>query len=1627
MSEPIPGGSGSGPEGGPPKSWREELQEIGKAARDRFRNGVPEEAGKTPEEIQAMRDEEIEDMRARLENNTAAAENNPDATEVPVLQKGALRLIESAREHVVEIEGRVVSVIPKVTYAVLTAALAEKGIPPKKAMALAKVANVLVGRRLQGKAHEAFGGLAHALKAIEDHVLRAQIQAELQDRLRAEKAKAAAAARNATPSATGGGGAPSPDAGGGAAGGGGGPSGPEEPPTGPDDGSDDQGDGLTDDERAEQARRTIEDQTGGVESFTFGGNSLEEEQNKYIANVRLMTYSNEYRKEVEDRLREEIKAQRGGRDEDAPTPAELRDAVKHAQRLEVEEDFLTNGLARLESEMSNARTDAERTQKVDELAQYLADIRDKYAPADFARIYNQVINKNFGSYATRRGPEDIGTIIRTIKEAAIILPPEKLAFLRNLSNARTALTHLARLQANEMIKVDKRTRELPPTDPKRLKAEDAARKVAWEKFTAEIQDLTDRIMSNRVVRHDEPFSLNYQESNVLRGIQSKLRNLGSEITKELEKPGGFTEAVIFDLPGDVTETITVNFTKDETIEIEDIDRNYEIRKDSRHIGSAVEEYLAGQVFTQKDRVEIVHNILHSISQGVGLGQSKTFTAKLPTEFVQRLFLKNPEYAMAEQVFLTELSEAIARNNGYIPDDFGIKNSEGLDSIDEAALNSLLSLIPRKENETDDQHRSRCSQILGAGKVIAFAFTADAFNRIKYALPKPEFVTQKDGTVKKKARGQQTHSKTYLAVAPQLIPFFFHHLYGVPPKKPWLPSVYVPRNPYSYIARGGADRENFSHEQVLEWDKELVAANEYGASEELRRDFLPHYKTLMEVEDQQYLGATQAGKLGDYKAYVVETVDADNRPTDDVVATVLQLRRLGTAYANHYISSKVEWFADPANYVGQEARTQDRGKTLVELQRDFKEAKRDKKKLMAQASKRGKMPKKVDMAIARFDEAKRALTIRIIELEVTIPLRDAMPSSMVTAEKKAITPDLEVDQGITVRQRMTKVVQSHSEVARFLTDNSTHPKAAQYVESEIVALALSSQSMLETLSVRKRKERFDSLKAQSFQARSAGRLNEAQSFDEQARQLYDQNHNYFAVFEEFGPMDSANPSDAQKALGDLYDRVKSVSRTRSNFNLTQIFKDKTSFISFMRYYSASMQLAIGDMHPDVAADLSAHSADLAPQAAALAASGLATNSPTKRYEFYGNEDGHSISYYLKRKRALTVREKEAKGADIAPLENERRALETFVSGWIARNAGNLKRDSLARRTAEQLVDKRGPIATEMFNRDKSMDRANLTSLGSNFSEKQINNGVTEQKMVAASTPLWQDGMDSFARDARTGEKGITGAIGALSGPLENIAKEMANKDLDTAGVRVMDRIEAIGRFLLEDPASRVPFIGVKAQEAAMQELKPINLIGTAMQLSPRSPIYSADRKDQASITELLVQKTRSVDIPVERMVFVDNRVVDIDEEDRLGTRLTAGASRMISGPSRVATETAQRLSGLARSLENNHQGGAFGDRMARIGTFLENVATRLPSRTAGIETKIASFMNRFGSLKKESEFISYYEDQGATLNLMRRVQASEFTNKARIKEDWVEWLITGGLGVMALIGWLVGPSLKNGKK
>lgn len=1585
MDERTRGGTGA--EGGPPKSWREQLKDIRNAAVRRYTQGASYEEGKSPQEIRGIRDKELQDQMDRLDNYSDGTEADPAAHEATTFQKAALELVESARQHVIEpVKGTVIPVIPKITYAVLTAALAEEGIPPKKAMALAKVANMIVGRRLQGKAKDALGGLEHALNAIEDHVLRAQIKAELDRKIEEERAREAADGGSAAgPGAAGGtGGADDeaagtgPEASGGGAGDGssggrgGGPEGPEDP-GGPEDAEDEDEPEIDPDTVEETARRLglnpEVDLTEIRQSIMEMNGGMADQEKQFLLRVSRMKFTEKYKEEVTE---SEVSLMKAAGFEN-PDPAQIREAVQRRLASERYEDFIINGLQKLDRETANAKTEVEKTQRLMEFLAYLETIEYKYNPQEFNRLIQSVESARFSNYARRRNADDIETIIKNMKyEANIFLPPDQEAFMRKLSSASTALTHLAELEGEELLK--------DPTNPQ------SARDRAWDIFTTQINNLTDRILSSRVVRHDETFSLTYQENSVIRGIQGRLRMLGTQITERLQTGEPFTHTYID--PENPARTIDITYDSDSKVSIEDIDRTYGLSRDSRSLGTAVEDYLAPQVYDQKDRVEIVHNIMHSISQGVGLEDSKRFTAKLPSEFVDRLLLSNPEYSLAEQEYLKELDEAIERNGGFIPDDFGIKNRQGLDAIEENVFNNLLSLIRKKEHETDQEHKNRCLQALRAGEVIAYAYTGDAFSRLKYAKPKPDFVVGDNGEVTQVPRGEQTHSRTYWAFAPKIMPFFFHHMYGAPPHKPWIKSVYIPHNLDSYVTQGGAARENFSYEQVLDWDRVLTSAQSFGASEELRRDFYPHFRTLMDIEDQGYLGATQAGKMGKFDQYVEKKADIEGRSVDDVVKTVANLRRLGSGYVHTYISTKIDWFANPANYSSLDTRTPGREHSLLDLQRAYNEAEEAYKKSKQLAARRGRMSKTARKALVDFNEAKRALTIRITELEVLIPLRDTLPSSMLSAEKVPFTPDLEVDQQMTVRQQMSAAVSSNADVQTFLRRYSDKPLAKQYVDSEVTKIALSTQSMVETLLLKARRDRYDALW-------KAGQKDAARALLEPSQSVFKANEAY-------------DSEVVKRALNTIYSQIRAVSKTQDNFSLGTIFPDQESFQQFMREYSCKLQLAIGDLHPSALDDINDH-----------------THSETVRYQFYGSEDERSVSDFLKEKRKLTALEKKASGQERASLRAQIDALNVRLSQWISRNQASLQRDSITRRTAEQIFDKRGPIATEMFNRDKSMDKANLTRLGSNFAEKQINNGITEQTMIAASTPLWLSAIDSFVLKARSGEEGLKGAVGDLSGPLKAIAKELDQKDPVTAPARTAQRILMLERFLLETPAARVQLLGIKAQEWALRSKIPINLMGTAFQDSaePDMEVYTMDRDDAKFLTQKLVASVQEVvRIPPHRMRYLGRTEV-IDGGNVRGTRIAAGASRIINTPTQLAERASQKLHGLGMRLENTRLGGMFGRGIGKIGTFLERVAMNLPARTAQLDSRISSFMQRFNSAGRK-KIIPQYEDQGVSLDLLRQVQGSYAFDPARWNEDWPMWLMSSLAALTVFTIFLFKPAMNN---
>ncbi|MBP9798218.1 hypothetical protein KBC70_03675 [Candidatus Woesebacteria bacterium] len=1600
-------GGGSGAEGGSLKSWREQLRDIKNAAVKRYSLGVPEEVGKSPEEIRAIRRAELEDKRHLLENLSAETHEDPAAHEATIFQKAALALVESAREHVIEpVKGTVIPVIPKVTYAVLTAALAEEGIPLKRAMALARVANVIVGRRLMGKAQDALGGIEQALDVIEDRVLRVQIKGEFERKIVAERAKEAEAARLAAAAAASGSGDEAVPAGAGGAGGGesggGGTGGPEDP-DGPDDPEDDDGGEEDEDERMRrEARETLERARNGADSLQSSG-GYEDEHQRFQSNVYNVKYSDSYRRKVEARVKESLTRYHNGKE---PTDEEIQDEVDLEQIRDVETDFITNGLSQLDSDMSNAQTDEAKTQVIKNLAIRMQKVSRKYNSADFGRIYRQITDARFGSYARRGGTQDIKGIFRSLEDANIILPQDKRDFLSTLSSAKTVMNHLAKLQAEAMVKLKRNVFDLKEDDKDRLAIEREARKIAWEQYTAGVRDLSDRIMSNTVVRQDQVFNLDYRENSVLKGIQNKLRNIGNEMTTMLEQ-GHEVDVTVIDGTPDGRQ-VKIKFTKQSTIMVEDIDRNYQVRRDSRHLGNAVEEFLSGQVFGQKDRVEIIHNILHSINTGVGLETMKASAEKLPTEFVQRLLLKNSEYSDADQIYIRTLVEAIQRNGGYIPDDFGIKNAEGLDSVDEEALNMLLSMIPIKvaEGETENQHRNRVLQVLAAGKVTAFAFKGDALHIIKHAKPKPKFTIEPDGTVVRKPQGQQTHSRTYLKIAAELQPFFFHHLYGVPPNKPWITSVYIPRDVDAFVAHGGPHKEQYSHRQVLRWHQELIAAQAVGASEELRKDFYSTYKTLEEVEDQGYLGATQAGKFGNYDRHIVQRVDAEGRKVDVVMETVAQLRRVGSGYVHNYITkdAQIEWFADPANYSHLEDRSQGREHSLRELQDAYATAKRVHKSAMGRVERSGRMNKKAQKALVDLNETRKALVERITELEVITPLRDSMPSSMVSSERVPFTPDLEVDQGLTIRSQLNQSIRRNADVSAFIATYETDPESLQqaeaYVTDEISKIALSTQTMLESISVKRRRKEYDRL------------MTNGPDYDpDAAHKLMSASQNVFAVNAEF------RLEDARIALADIYTRSSTVSRTDMDFNLAKVFPNEARFIAFMKQYSTDMQHAIGDMNAKVAQDL-----------------GVPPNVGTVRHEFYGSEnngtpEGKSVSKFLKEKRALVAQEKKAVGQARLDLQAEIDRINAHLDGWMTRHpiGGGIHRDSLMRRASSMIMERRGPILTELFNRDQAMEQANFTQLGQNFAQKQVNNGDTERKMVAASVPLWMDAMDKFVKTAGTGPKALKGAIGTLLGPLEAIAKEMAAKDLDTAAKRVMERILMIGRFVLEDPDVKMQIFGMSAQEIALRTKIPVCLMGTAFPDSARTPIFSADSRDIAQITQELVTKLSSVDVPAHRMRFLDTVEVRIDTDDQPAERLARGIFRAVDVPSAFVQDKAIKLERIARNIESRAPGGLLGRGMEKVANLLRGSAARLQTRAAGMQAPLSNFFRRFGFLTKDRKIIAKYKDQGATLELLRQAQASNSLDRARWSEDWPMWILTGGIAIGTILAWLLGPALENGKK
>ena len=199
--------SADGSESGPPRSWREEIVDLTKDVRRHVGRRRQEERGKTRDEVRQLRQrtrDELDAQRDLLEAHTQT--DPPDAHAASLIQKATLAMIEYARNGAIPTARENIDLIPDASYLILTAALIDEGIPPKRAAALAKVANRFVGERLRNKVMNGLDQLDTALNSLSDHIAEeVAVKAELKAEVARKKAveQAARDARRAARSASG--------------------------------------------------------------------------------------------------------------------------------------------------------------------------------------------------------------------------------------------------------------------------------------------------------------------------------------------------------------------------------------------------------------------------------------------------------------------------------------------------------------------------------------------------------------------------------------------------------------------------------------------------------------------------------------------------------------------------------------------------------------------------------------------------------------------------------------------------------------------------------------------------------------------------------------------------------------------------------------------------------------------------------------------------------------------------------------------------------------------------------------------------------------------------------------------------------------------------------------------------------------------------------------------------------------------------------------------------------------------------------------------------------------------------------------------------------------------------------
>lgn len=1376
----------------------------------------------------------------------------------------------------------------------------------------------------------------------------------------------------------------------------------------------------------------------------------------FTAEVRGLDFSDEYKKSLKEQIINEFVARGFDRELD-PSWFDSRVDEEITSRLRMAKlnDF-EEVLDSFESEFNHLEAIDASQDEIDKLYfKFIASLnteslRKKYSADKIDSLLKIVKSKEFLKSISSDKLANAERVLENLAHANFPMDAETERLIRMLDDPVATLDYIA---------------EVTSTLKAAGMAEQDALEIAWTTFYSSLDDYTDRILSNTAVKHDEQFRLDQYEGNAYKGIQNLVVSLGNRVSKYLEDLANNPD------PGAPKEFTRhgVSINKNTTVTITDIDRDHVTREDHLPMGVAISEWMANRVSGNKDRVTVMHNITYALTQGAEIGEMKKYAEqKLSAEFVQRLFLANPDYDLGRQELLRAMTEEIARNDGQIPDDFGLRNDNGLDSVSQTAFTNLLSLIPKKDKETETQHRNRVLQALRGGTVIAYAYSADAFHILKHALPRMGIKLDANGNVDYSIVAQQTHSQTYLKVASKLIPFFYHFLYKSPPELDFVSHMYMPRYDDEYLASGGPEKEKFGVESLLTVQQERDNSMLYGSSELLRR-LDEEMMFLLEMEDSKKMGATQTLKMGDVKRFEALKITEVSSP-EDIHAVLDSLRYVGSGHVFTYISKNLidsdtnELKVFARNYRARpdaERRLGQRDKSTRELQQALIDANQrlHRTKIAASTS---KLSEEYQHALAEQSKALRQFMVRLIELEVAQPIRDAMPSVMVSTERKREDSDYELFMDKRARNMLHSAMKGFPSISAFTsTTRGKTSEGKAFVDSRLFDMALQTQSALETALMNVNRQRYrDAVNSGSMSRRDA------------ALTYLSQNALAFTL-------DHYNDMELQNVVREQFKNFKAESLGSAGIKITDIFATPDEYIDFIRSFGAELQYAVGDYndtvdqqlqdrgkHPrdslqanirfeyysedqawhqgprqDVsralaeirlidelyeAADISKSDRVRKPLTAAVLTPAVIHDAEAflhhdKAYHVARSANG-SLSREERQQSKDMIKQIDYKLGLLGQVDRVKNWVEASSGVYQNRQGFVLQQDSLARRLAMRLVRNDKSIRTDTFNRDLVLAEANLMSAGGNFGVKQLGHGEFEEEASKQATQIWLKDIRRAVLTAKSGgedriEKAVETLIG---GGIGKLAEAWDGKDALEAPNEMIRRIWMIQRMIQRKPKrerlgggtmGKYEFVSSDIVRSSLVSNDAESPMQLAYPSSPSRPVFAPDLHDMERIS-MEMEKDLSPTVFIHpnalsrsRRKFID---VTTHASDRIVTALPIDVAVQ-----KFTQPVAQKIDNLGARFEGTTRTDVLGSISQWFGGKVRSTGQLIPTQVDVLETKLISVMDKIPGFSSRTKRKPVYRLNAANSDRRRKLMGTSMENSEYAKEK-IPLLIASGIALMILI-------------